>query len=111
MTVLLNIINEYNLYVGCDMDNVDKYAVKIELSCCPQCPATLLNEKIGIPMLVKEFIERVKQCKETGKSLSVDSETGETPKAWMSVHDGEGNIKNAKCEIRNLENSVLIHLV
>ena len=97
MTVLLDIINEYDLYVGCDTDNADKYAVKIELSCCPQRPATLLNGKNGIPMLAKEFVERVKQCKKTGKSMSIDWETG--------------NIKNAKCEIRNLENSVLIHLV
>ena len=111
MTVLLDIINEYDLYVGCDTDNADKYAVKIELSCCPQRPATLLNGKNGIPMLAKEFVERVKQCKKTGKSMSIDWETGKTPKAWMSVHVGEGNIKNAKCEIRNLENSVLIHLV
>ena len=109
--MLLNIINEYNLYVECDTDNAYKYVVKIELSCCPQHPATLHNGKNGIPMLAKEFVERVKQCKKTGKSLSVDSETGETLKAWMSVHYGEGNIKNAKCEIRNLENSVLIHLV
>ena len=107
----IDIIDEEELYINCDTYIVDEYDVRIELPCYPSRPAILLNNKNGVPMLAKEFVGQVKQCKATGKSLSIDWEMDKEPRAWISGCADGGNIENAKCEIKNLKNSVIIHVV
>ncbi len=109
--VMLNIIDEYNLYVECDNNIADEYDVKIELPSYPLRPAILFNNKNGNPVLAKEFIQRVKRCKESGKLLSIDWKMDKKPKAWISKGNCAstiGNINNAHCTIDALNKLVTI---
>lgn len=100
--MILNVIDECVLYVESDTNSADEYEVKIELPCYPLRPAILLNDKNGIHVCAKEFVELVKQCKASGESLSIEWEMDKEPKAWINkghCNGTIGNIKNAHCAI------------